>query len=474
MVLLLAVAAFDVAAFAGPSDGKVTIGDKDARASNPDADDGDRDSIETVNFQITNTGATSVSGFQYSVTPQGTFSTSDLNVNVTFDKTSLNAGESMTATVRARIPEDLDAVSSVSSGLDEQAKHVANLLFTTSGSAQFTTELHMQRENHLTFKDIDVCINDENNCESAGSDGDDVKGIRPGDEIILKIEVENTYSDGDKENVDFPDVTLEYEIDESDLNEDDSEDFDLDADETNEETFRFSIDDDVKDGNYEIVFVVYGRDDHGALHGEEIKIDLEVERKSHEVDIRSFSVSPSVLACKDLTTTVRAKLTNIGKRDESSVAFEVVNTELGILERTANMELDEDRSTDIAEVVRIPEDTEAGRYRLSLRSFFDDTAQSDEESVEIVVPECDPSAVKSDDKPVVDTKEAELQAQLDALLQQREAQTRGTRVTGTPSTSLGDSASAESGDTWILVAMGVGALFLVILLVFLMVKIFKR
>ncbi|MFQ5620798.1 MAG: hypothetical protein ACE5FT_03070 [Candidatus Nanoarchaeia archaeon] len=471
MVLLLAVAAFDVAAYAGPATFK--IGDDDTRASNPDADDiADQNSIETGTITITNSGTTSITGFAYSVTPLGGFTTNDLDVNITFDKTSLAAAETMTATITVRIPEDLDAVSSVSAGLDEQAEKVANIVFTTSGTETFTSEMQLQRENQLQFEDIDVCINDENNCENVNSDGDDVEGIRPGDEIILKIEVENKYSDSDVEDIDFDDVTLEYEIDEDDLNEDDDEDFDLDAEENNEETFRFTIDDDVSDGNYEAVFKIYGKDDHGALHGEEIKIDLEVERKSHEVDIRSFSVSPSALSCRDLTTTVRARLTNIGKRDENNVAFEVVNTELGIRERTANMDLDEDRSTDVAEIIKVPEGTDAGRYRLSLRSFFDGTAQSDEESVEIVVPDCSDEAKEDEEETTTVTKETELQGQLDALLQQRELQQRN-RVTSTPSTSTGQSGST-SDDTWILVAMGVGALILIVLLVFLMVKIFKR
>ncbi len=472
MVLMLAFAAFDVAALSG-STTDFTMGNDDARASNPDADSAsDRDSIVTATVVVTNNEASSVSGFNYVVTPTAPFTSTDLRMNVTFDKTTLAPGETMNALISARIPEDLDAVTSVASGLDAQAFQVASLQFTGSGATSFTSTVRMQRENKLELSSVEVCINDEDNCESADSDGDSVEGIIPGDSLIIKIEAENKYTDSDKENVNLEDVTIEYEIDEDDLSEDDNEEFDLDADETNEETFTLTLDDDVDDGKYETVIRVFGRDEHGALHGEEIKIDLEVERKSHEIDIRSFSASPSSVSCSDLTTTVRARLTNIGKKDEDNAAFEVVSNELGIRERTENLQIDEGRSTDVAKVIRFNNDVKAGTYRLSVRSYFEGTAQSDEESVEVVVPSCDPSELPDDgETPTPTSNEALLQEQLRQFREQQEQRAQQNNRVTTPTTTV---AGSSNNEPLLIAGMGVAALVLLGFLIFIIVKILRR
>ncbi len=473
MVFMLAFAAFDVAALSGAA-AELTLGSDSTRASNPNADDvADRNSNVQTTFVITNNDGVAISNLAGVFTPKSPYTATDLNLSVTFDRTTLNPSETATATISGRITEKLDAVSSVSSGLDEIAISVATLQFTANGGTPATTDVKMQRENQLVIDSAEVCINDEDNCESTDSDGDNVDGVRPGDELIIKIEAKNKYSDSDSEDItiDSGDGKIEFEIDDSDLDEKEEEDTEIDPEDTQVESWRLQLDDDVEDGKYELVLRAYGEDDFGALHGEEIKVDLEIERKSHEVDIRSFSVSPATLSCTDLSTTVRARLTNIGKKDEDNAAFEVVSNELGVRERADNLNIDEGRSTDVARIVRLNDNVKAGNYRLSLRSYFEGTAQSDEESVEITVPDCS-GIVKEDEEKPTSTQESELEAQLRAFREAQAARTQQ-RVTTTPTTSV-NSATGVTSDVPTIIAMGAGALLLLAVLVFMIVKIFRR
>ena len=474
MVFMLAFAAFDVAALSGAA-AELTLGSDSTRASNPNADDvADRNSNVQATFVITNNEAAAISNLAAVFTPKSPYTTADLNLSVTFDRTSLNPTETATATITGRITEKLDAVSSVASGLDEIAISVATVQFTATGGAPASADVKMQRENQLVIDSAEVCINDEDNCENTDNDGDNVDGVRPGDELIIKIEAKNKYSDSDSEDIaiDSGDGKIEFEIDDADLDESEEEDLEIDPEDTQEESWRLQLDDDVEDGKYELVLRAYGDDDFGALHGEEIKIDLEIERKSHEVDIRSFSVSPATLSCNDLSTTVRARLTNIGKKDEDNAAFEVISNELGVRERADNLNIDEGRSTDVARIVRINDNIKAGNYRLSLRSYFEGTAQSDEESVEITVPDCsDVKADEEDEKPT-STQETELEAQLRAFREAQAARTQP-RVTTTPTTSV-NTATGVTSDVPTIIAMGAGALLLLAVLVFMIVKVFRR
>jgi len=244
----------------------------------------------------------------------------------------------------------------------------------------------MQRENKLEVDKVRVCVNDR--CKSV-DDGDDIENIKPGDQITIEITVENKYSDSDREDVDFDDVEIEFEIDDRDFSEDDNENLgDLGADDHDSETFSFTIDDDVSDGNYDLVVRVLGDDENGAFHGEEIEIDFKVERDTHDIEIRNALLNPSKLECDADTTRVSVSITNIGKRDEDEVILEVVVDKFGIREQIGPLELDEDDSAQQSLILILPEDREAGIVNVIVRTLYDSAILSDEKLLELDVTGC--------------------------------------------------------------------------------------
>ena len=207
LVLLLAVA--PVLALEGP--GTILVGDDNERASNPDAEDeGARDTFVTVNFDITNDGTDQITGLTAVLEAANGFSDADLNATITFNKDILEAGETATGTITARIPETLDAIDEKR---EDEAFHVGDLKV-TAGSEELVIPVNMQRENNLLIMRVYFCI--DGDCERIGRSGDRVE-VKPGDDIEVRVEVENRYSDGDAEDVDFEDVELRWEIDDNDF-----------------------------------------------------------------------------------------------------------------------------------------------------------------------------------------------------------------------------------------------------------------
>jgi len=389
----------------------VLVGDDRFRASNPRADDlEDRDSFDTKIITLSNNGNAAVNNITVSITEVATFAG---KLQITFQNvpTSLGAGDSQAITITARIPENLDAVDKA---LKEAAFKTADIVFsgnnTTSQIESVTSILTMQRENQLEIDDVEVCVNDR--CKTV-DDGDDVENIRPGDRMKLTFKVENKYSDNDREDLDIEDVELAFEIDDDEFNEDDDEDMgDISADDDEEVTFSFTVDDDVDDGKVDLEATVEGRDENGARHGEAIEIDLEIERQTHEVNLRRVSALPSRLVCGNFKGRVSVSFVNIGKRDEDETAIELLQTDLGIQERIGLFDLDEDDSRTETIRYELAADTKPGVYSFIVRSFYDSSAQSDEESIDITVPDC--SEQEKADEPaqvVVTTPPAQQPAQ---------------------------------------------------------------
>jgi len=392
-LLLIASSAF--AAEGINSTTTVTLGSTNQDASNPKADDAeDRVLSLPGTVTVTNTGTQTITNIVATSSPSG-FSTTDLNITYVTDvadpqsvPTSLNPGESRVVRFNVNVPSRLDAVTSTT--LKESPFKVADLLFSgnlSNGSILLTsTNLQMQRENKLEVDDVIICVNDR--CTTA-DDNDDVKNIRPGDKITIEIKVENRYSDSDREDVDFDDVEIEFEIDDDDFSEDDNENLgDLSADDDDSETFSFTIEDDVDDGTYDLIVRVFGRDEHGSFHGEEIEIDLEVERNDHDVEIRDAFLNPTKLACGADSTRITFTFTNIGRRDEDETVVEVLVDDLNIKERIGPFELDEDDSRTESIALSFPEDFERKTYNVVVRTLYDLNVPSDQRIIELVAEEC--------------------------------------------------------------------------------------
>ena len=217
----------------------------------------------------------------------------------------------------------------------------------------------------------------------------------------LEVEAENTFSSNDEEDIDgnelkigdieFNTATAKAKSTDSDLDLDDEQDIDgLAADDKDSATIDFDIAEDVDDGTYTVVITLIGKDDNGAYHGEIREVRLDIVKLSHDIQIRSPAISPtSVSACEGGTVHIVSRVANYGKRDEDSIAVELSVPDLKFTKRIDQIELDSGDSTSVSFVFDVPAKARAGIYRATLSTFFEDTAQSNSQTLEFTVDKCE-------------------------------------------------------------------------------------
>ncbi len=330
-------------------------------------------------------------------------STADAKYNVRFvpATATLAENEAITVTVYADIPLDFDAVETSKSSADylEAKAFTIGQIQAKSGSIVIaSSDIRMQAVNQLNLKK--ARIDCDGNTESLDN-GEKVEDLKPDMKCSLEMDVENRFDSDDDEysdgtemkigDLEFDTATVEIEVDDSDF--DVSEDTDLDglgADDEDTATIDFDIDSEVDDGTYSMDIYVYGEDENGATHGEHWIIKLDVSRLSHDVQIRSPSLSPTaVSACDGGTVRFVSRISNFGKRDEDAVAVELSIPDLKYEKRVTDIELDSDDSTSVSFIVEVPAGAKPGIYRSTISTFFEDTAPSTSQALEFTVEKCD-------------------------------------------------------------------------------------
>ena len=378
---------------------------------------------------------------------------------------------SNTVNIQVAIPDDFDGVDS---SLRPISFKVSDIQVSGCG-ATVTRALEVQAVNQLEIKDADFCYTNptegaQEDCSSI-DDGDDVKNILPGAKARLTVNAENKFSDNDDsgekiKDIQINDVQLEINVDDQDFDVDEDENLDdIDANDEQEETVTFDVDEDVKDGTYDLVIRVFGTDENGAFHGEEFKVDLEVERRTHDLIIRSGSFQPNKVACAPRTATARYGFRNTGTRDEDDVVFEVSNSQLGILQTKDHGDVDEDDSESGSMTITVPESTTPGTYTFFFRSYYDTDSLSSEKSVDLVVEACGTGSEEEEEEvvppvvqpPVVITPPT-------PVVQPRAAPTVRTAAT-TESTGFG---------SWYVIAMIIAIVVVLVIIIALIMAMVRR
>ncbi|MBI2147574.1 hypothetical protein HYU19_03785 [Candidatus Woesearchaeota archaeon] len=383
LFLLLALLASAVSADLTLSVTEIAFGGENQARSNPlgNADDPqDLISNATIRVTLTNTDATSsVTNLAHNL----------LSTNAPYYFTvsefpaSLSANGAKEFTITARVPENLDAIDS---NFKLLKKAIGNFKVTgvnsTSSETISTPEVPMtiQAENMLEIKDVELCFRGK--CKSP-DDGDDVKDMKPGDAVDLTIIVENKYSERDEEDLQIEDIDVNIEAADRDLNVDEEETIDdINPKDENDVSVSFDIEDDTPHGGYNLVIRASGKDENGALMGEEWTIELKVERERHDILIEEVTLTPESISCAEVETTVRnaqayVQYQNIGQHDEKDVVIELKIPDLGIVEAVRDIELDEDNEETEILSFGVPAGTKPGVYGIEVRTFYDNTKLSD-------------------------------------------------------------------------------------------------
>ena len=153
-----------------------------------------------------------------------------------------------------------------------------------------------------------------------------------------------------------------------DINEGDTEDFDVEFTIPNSEDIG-------KKDNYRLVVYVTGDDESGDKQCVQASEDIDIERETHDVIIDSVSLSLGIVKQGE-NVQVTVKLENIGTKDEEDVYVKLRDDLLKIDLESSKFDLDNYKDSDNTNTVRftitIPEDAKAQDYILEPVVYFDD------------------------------------------------------------------------------------------------------
>ncbi len=372
----------------------LAVGASAVQVTSPTIGSDTQDRIANVarTFTITNNNTATMTGI--SVVSGGGAENVKYALSFSGVPSSLGPGASATITVNGTIPLDHPGVDA--SDLKEKALKIGTVTVAgtvNSATDSVTTDILMQAVNQLRIKKARI------ECDTKSQsldDGDRVKNLKPGEACTLEIEVENQFDDSDNNNLKTGDIafeSLDISVDSSngdvDIDEDDDLD-DLDANDEDAVTVDIEIDDEADDGTVTIDMRVSGRDENGALHGEGLDFRLEVERLSHDIQIRRVELAPGEMSnCEAGSAKLSVNILNQGKRDEDEVVVEASAADLKFSQKIENLQLDKDDSTSVSFTIPVEKGADEGVVRVDIRTYFDTLALSNSGSVDLTVNECE-------------------------------------------------------------------------------------
>lgn len=240
--------------------------------------------------------------------------------------------------------------------------------------------------------------------DSNVNNGDTIEDeARLGDEVELEITVHNEFSSSS--NIEIEDVKIDMVVqdldDGSDLEKDTSE-FKVRDDQKKKQSLHFTVPDNIEEGTYKINLKVVGQDENGARHSDEWNINLEVEKRNHDLLIREFRFSPNNgLACGETIKSLVTRIENRGSNFEEDVRITIEQDKLDVYIEQV-FELDNDLDDEDSEyrkthTVLVPSDAEAGVYPFTLWVYYDEDVPFDYSEQTLVVEDCADQATQPKD-----------------------------------------------------------------------------
>jgi len=126
-------------------------------------------------------------------------------------------------------------------------------------------------------------------------------------------------------------------------------------------------------------------------HEIEFKLDLEVEKESHELRLTKTNLNPSEISC-NRNTRLDVEILNLGEDEEDEVRLEITNFELEINIVEQGIELEEgidDSSFRKTFSISLDENLDPGNYPIIINAYYDENELSDSKTVDMIVGDCE-------------------------------------------------------------------------------------
>ena len=341
-------------------------------------------STHTKTFDITNTGNDDLTQVVFD------FSKIDFNLKTNKSNFTLPVGTTETIKFNITIPENTPTGNVTLGNLKLSSTELNVNLF----------GLEAEVGGGLEIQGLDIFI--INRKSESGSDLDVLDGqklnfgdknIGPETEMRFNFDIENTFTDD--EAIDINDITVRVTIEEIDDGsdfEEESEQFNLEPQESRDLDITINIPLSVDAGSYDIAIEVKGQDDRGIDHTAQMNLKMDVDKESREVIISEASLFPEKIKCSgELTLTATIK--NLGSKIEENAKLEIINTDLSINSVNSNLGLtdapfDGDDEFTKKLIINVDKDTKEGTYPINIKSYIQEGILWETKTVNLVVEAC--------------------------------------------------------------------------------------
>jgi len=248
-----------------------------------------------------------------------------------------------------------------------------------------TSHVTITTESMLEINKVTIMIDGGSEKTMTDSDFTD-SDLKAGTSFVIRVYAKNDYATST--SIDMTGVEASISSD-SDLNLDDTQSIG-DINPTHKEFAEFSgqIPTDAQDGDtYSIDVSADGVDDNGAEHYASTSRDIRVERKTDEISITKYKITPQTISCNGKVT-ISATLQNTGRYNEASTFLLIENDELGIMEKFYSLAMQKDDSVSKTYSFNIDNTTAPGSYDFMLTTFYGSDKQSTSQVVTLNVDPC--------------------------------------------------------------------------------------
>ncbi len=341
----------------------------------------DRDSALRISraITITNTGAGPENITALSLQNLAT----DFHLSLSPTTLQLAAGASQDITLTGDVPVDLNQ-GSINMGELKITTVAGDVVKTVTGEVKPM----------IRISELNIYVNNEKK-KSTDRDGETVKDLAPGDNIELRIQLENLF-DNDYREGDI-NGNLKLKLDQSGFKQEISEKqhFQTAAGEElsskdDELVFTITVPSNVEERDYKMSIELTGDDDNDASYEENWELTLEVQRKNDDIRIDSLTVSPTEVSCAKKVV-ANVKVTNYGSDRQRNGVLILSSPDLEINQR-ASFELppgDSDtnfitKEVELESTKKVP----PGTYTISATAYYDLDVFGDKKTTTVQVKDC--------------------------------------------------------------------------------------
>lgn len=324
----------------------------------------DRGEDLTYTVKVENTGDDNLSGFNIIINEKENFFES-----ISFDETDipavLNVGDTF----------EFDINYEISWEKDSDEEDAGSITISASGFTE-TKDLTLEAKSYLRITEVEVYVDGDQ------EDEDDEIKVRDNEEIKIILTIENTYDDDDNieiENV-FFEIDSNGDWDFADGEESDEEDIKEDSEETFELVFDID-EDDIDDETIRFTLIAKGEDEeHGFIHYDYETVEFEFYNPSDELEITEFKFEESKVDCSQGYVDLFIEIENTGSNDQEKAMLWVTSKELDWYpSRITGLEIDEDDTWTYT--FKVPVNKEDGMYFVEAKVYNDDFDEVDVETI---------------------------------------------------------------------------------------------